>query len=291
MWGLDDTHVWAGGDNGTVVFYNGANWQVRQSDTVNYVSSLHGTSNDNIFALGGSGEVLHYDGNSWTATEPSGLGANQTMRCIYAVDATTAIVAVASRELAGANFNAFVTLLTYQNGALTGATPRVDLGTGIPDSGCQIVALGGGRYALNASEPSSGGGGVGRLYVWDGNTLEPKLINVGRPSLYAADSTHIFVPAFADVLSWPADSTFQTLTTGQNGTVYAVTGNSAARVFAAARRSGDPASARVHFYDGLGWVSEALPEAGDKTPYAIHALPSGEVFVVGEDGFIYRKGL
>ena len=78
VWGTSASSVWAVGNGGTALYYNGIQWQARptpqqvQGDTL---MSLSGTGDNNIFAVGianglnssASGtSVIRFDGTSWS---------------------------------------------------------------------------------------------------------------------------------------------------------------------------------------------------------------------------------
>jgi hypothetical protein len=73
VWGSSGTDVFAVGDSGVILHYNGSTWSSMASGTSNNLSGVWGSSNSNVFAVGDSGTILHYDGISWsimTMTDP-----------------------------------------------------------------------------------------------------------------------------------------------------------------------------------------------------------------------------
>jgi len=77
IWGSDKQHIWAVGDNGTVLFSTGnGTWTKQTSCTTSHgLYGVWGSSSTNVYAVGGAGTVCHYDGTRWsTATGlPAGL--------------------------------------------------------------------------------------------------------------------------------------------------------------------------------------------------------------------------
>lgn len=70
IWGADDSNIWALGDQGTIFRWDGASWSVEhRADQPLY--GLHGSDVRNVWAVGARGTVLKYDGRSW-APEQSG---------------------------------------------------------------------------------------------------------------------------------------------------------------------------------------------------------------------------
>jgi hypothetical protein len=70
VWGLSPENVWAVGDQGTIVHWDGTEWQKVQSPVNLLLYDIWGTSSDNIYAIRISlsqlSQLIHYDGNSWT---------------------------------------------------------------------------------------------------------------------------------------------------------------------------------------------------------------------------------
>jgi len=62
-------NVFAVGDRGTILHYDGSRWTVSESGTKNLLFSVWGSSPENIYAAGGRGTLLRYDGASWKAME------------------------------------------------------------------------------------------------------------------------------------------------------------------------------------------------------------------------------
>jgi hypothetical protein len=69
VWGSSGSDVFAVGDRGTILHYNGVSlsWSPMTSgfsDTL--INSVWGSSGSNVFAVDWSGTILHYNGVSWT---------------------------------------------------------------------------------------------------------------------------------------------------------------------------------------------------------------------------------
>ena len=60
MWANSDNEIFAVGDAGTIIQYNGAAWSTVPPITGNNLRAIWGSSPTNIYAVGESGVVLHY---------------------------------------------------------------------------------------------------------------------------------------------------------------------------------------------------------------------------------------
>lgn len=69
IWGLHYRHVFAVGDNGTILFFDGNHWQFMESHTQKTLLAVWGTSSDNVYATGDEGVMRHYNGEIWETVE------------------------------------------------------------------------------------------------------------------------------------------------------------------------------------------------------------------------------
>jgi hypothetical protein len=78
IWGSSANNVFAVGNVGTILQYNGNNWTSMDSGTTKSIWGVWGTSATNVYAVGGSqssstdGFILHYDGIAWSKIFDSG---------------------------------------------------------------------------------------------------------------------------------------------------------------------------------------------------------------------------
>ncbi len=81
IWGASTTNVYAVGDSGTIMHYDGTEWSPESSGVSERLFSIWGSSAESIYAVGDAGRILHYT--------PSGTD-NNTPLCpfIEAVDDT-----------------------------------------------------------------------------------------------------------------------------------------------------------------------------------------------------------
>lgn len=69
IWGVNYRHVIAVGDNGTILFFDGNQWQFMESHTQNRLLAVWGTSSDNIYTTGEKGVMRHFNGELWETVE------------------------------------------------------------------------------------------------------------------------------------------------------------------------------------------------------------------------------
>ena len=80
IWGSSGSDVFAVGNSGTILHYDGSVWASMTSGTAKELNGIWGSSGSDVFAVGGSGTILHYDGSVWS---PMTSGTTQTLRGIW----------------------------------------------------------------------------------------------------------------------------------------------------------------------------------------------------------------
>jgi photosystem II stability/assembly factor-like uncharacterized protein len=65
VWGTADDHIFAVGDNATILHYDGKQWTPMESGNDNYLTKVQGLGPDQVYACGENGTVLRYDGKQW----------------------------------------------------------------------------------------------------------------------------------------------------------------------------------------------------------------------------------
>src|SRR5262249_28258975 len=72
VWGTSPTDVWAVGNGGTILHYNGSSWGAVPSNSTSNLAAIWGSSPTDVWAVGYNtvamqGTVLHYDGVGWNS--------------------------------------------------------------------------------------------------------------------------------------------------------------------------------------------------------------------------------
>jgi enterochelin esterase-like enzyme len=66
VWASSESDVFAVGELGTIVHYDGSVWSPMESRTVKNFTGVWGSSSNDVFATGTGGAILHYDGAAWS---------------------------------------------------------------------------------------------------------------------------------------------------------------------------------------------------------------------------------
>ena len=143
VWGSSSCDVFAVGDNGTILHYDGVSWGSMASGTGANLRAVWGASSSDVFAAGEAGTILHYDGSDWTPME-SGTAAQ--LNGLWG-SSPADLFAVGSGG----------TILYYDGhrwmAMATGTTSNLNAIWGSP--GSYVYAVGNGGTILRCADPSS----------------------------------------------------------------------------------------------------------------------------------------
>jgi hypothetical protein len=85
VWGSGSSTIFAVGAGGTILRYNGYSWSSMISGTTSTLYGVWGTASNSVFAVGDGGTVLYYNGITWGPL-PSGTGL--ALRGVWGTSAT-----------------------------------------------------------------------------------------------------------------------------------------------------------------------------------------------------------
>jgi hypothetical protein len=97
IWGSSASDVFAVGDAGTILHYNGSAWSAMSSGTNENLFRIWGSSTFDVFIVGRNGTILHYNGSAWgtmTSGTTNDLGAiwGDSATDVFAVDYDSTIL-------------------------------------------------------------------------------------------------------------------------------------------------------------------------------------------------------
>ena len=67
VWCSSSTNMYAVGNYGVIIHYNGSTLTVLDSGTTNSLNGIWGNSASDIFVVGSNGTILHYNGSTWSS--------------------------------------------------------------------------------------------------------------------------------------------------------------------------------------------------------------------------------
>lgn len=280
VWASSATSAWAGGVDGTLAYYNGAQWQVRASGTTQEILQIHGTASNNIFAFAGTYQsaLLYFDGTSWSSVATIPLYYTMS---IYTLGTKDVLVFGQTTSTYGSNSLVRIHEVggTWQTTTLEQGTVfrRSNYGYRVWAESPTSVYLPGGNYWDGTDVTVLGQntyslGGPGRMWKSGSLVLGQDWQN-GTTVMYRYDAgANMWTP----------------MATGFAGTIEDFHGPSANRIFLVGYTSGSgTTTGHVLYFDGVGWTNSPLP-AGVPRLRSVWALATGEVLAVGDDGTIIK---
>lgn len=81
IWGFSSDNLWAVGDSGQILRWNGTAWALSPSGTTRNLNSIWGSSPTDLWAVGELGTILHFDGSAWSLTPAPG-GSTVTLQVV-----------------------------------------------------------------------------------------------------------------------------------------------------------------------------------------------------------------
>jgi hypothetical protein len=282
VWAASGSSAWAGGAQGTLVYWNGTQWQVKSSGTAENIIAIHGASATSVFALGAQGSLLYWDGASWTKISGT-TNVLATPLTLYADSATS--VWEFGTKVSGSVADGLAHY-TFSAGTWTGVA--------VTNSGATAAPFRRGTYGYRMwfESPTAIYLPGGNLFDGTSNALLGQSVYLGEGPGKIWKSGNLIL-----ALSWENGSTglyqlvgntWTPMSTGFAGTSNDFHGPSASRLFLVGKTYTSPNyTGHVLYYDGSGWTEQVLP-AGTDSLTSVWALSSGEVFAVGRGGTIVK---
>ncbi len=269
VWGSDAKAVWAVGESGTALYYNGTKWKSVDSGTSKRLDCVHGSAADDVYAITSAGRIFRWDGSEWQKYYT--LSSSEDAACLTVIGDKDVLAIVWD------SFGEKMRLYRIQDGVKTtlgsddvyiwspnGSKPKTMSMRGFSPTDAVILAY--------------------HAYRWDG-TL--KGINAPSSSfgLWAHSSDLFYAAAGSKGVGhrWK-DNGWKIVNPGIGGYVHMFSGTGADRVFGVGENKPKTAAA-IAAFDGIGWSPAALPDDA-KSLFATWAAPTGEVFAVGRAGTI-----
>jgi photosystem II stability/assembly factor-like uncharacterized protein/sugar lactone lactonase YvrE len=255
VWSTSPSDVYIVGRRGTILHFNGTDWQNIPPPSRRTLYSIWGSDADNIFAVGQRGTIVHYDGSAWT------LMPSSTHKSLYAVRGTSAsdVYAVGSGG----------TILHYDGSQwrrMTSPNRRHLYGVwGSAETGFFAVGHRGTILHYNGTAwQEMQAPTANHLYdVW-GVPATGNIYAVGRNGI---------------ILHYPGSTAgWEQQPSGTGDHLYSVWGASDTDIYAAGRHG------TVLRLEGGGWTP--LTDPGNETIYSIYGNPGSGMYGVGRRGTI-----
>jgi len=254
IWGSSASDVFAVGNSGAILRYNGSTWSAMTSGTTRYLRGIWGSSASDVFAVGTGGTILYYDGAAW------GIMTSGTANDLHAVwgasDSDVFAVGVGG------------TILHYDgytwSPMISGTTNwlRAVWGT----SGSDVFAM----------------GDSGIILHYDGTFWNPLTsgTTANLCGVWGTSGSDVFAVGASGAVLHYDGSSWTAMTSGTTNTLYAIWGSSGSDVYAVGYTGG------MRHYDGATW--SAMSSTTTSTLLSVWGTSSTDAFVVGHNGTILR---
>ncbi len=84
IWGSGPNDIFAVGDGGTAIHFDGQSWSHMEVPTKGYLTSVWGSSASDVFAVGSGGMIIHWDGSSWQRMKrPEGAASGADLNDVW----------------------------------------------------------------------------------------------------------------------------------------------------------------------------------------------------------------
>jgi Tol biopolymer transport system component len=261
VWGSGPEDVFAVGDHGTIVHYDGYEWRLMESGTTQQLNGVWGSSDADVFVVGGGGTILHYNGAAWSAVRS---GISLDLNGVWGSSASS-VFAVGVDGI-----------IQYFDGS---AWTRMSGGT---------------TSTLNAVWGSSADsvlavGENGVILRYDGNVWKgmDSVTDGTLTSIWGTGTNDVFATAFFDILHFDGSTWSIVDCSANSGWVcigsYSVWGTGPGNVYIVGNDGRGMYGAALH-YDGS--VLSGVDTGTTAELYGVWSSSSGEVFAVGDYGTI-----
>lgn len=291
VWGLSSSEVWAVGEGGLVLRFNGTLWTPQISTTNEALYAVGGTSGSDVYAVGSRGTILHYDGSSWRSVSPYG-GPKDNLLAVWGA-APNDVFAVGENgtilHFDGSDWKLQPTNIPNPLFTVWGRSPEEVYAVGAGgallryegSTWRQMRFDGGGQYALRAVWSSSAGG----LYVLGTETTTMAIPQQDYTSYSTNATSRVFRFAGGSWRTEPGEAKLISPLI----VACVVSGDD---VYAVAPSSGPTTqhNAVLAHFDGAGWrvTRTRLPSL---SLHALWASPEGVLFAVGAAGVVVQGTL
>jgi|GEM_PF-4287960 len=277
VWCASGTDVFAAGDYGTIIQYNGTIWSTMTSGIVQNIFGVWGASGSDVFAVADSGKIIQYNGVAWTQM-PSPVSTR--LRDVWGFSGSDVFAVGESGKILHYNGSSWSTMSSPTSLTLQGVWGS---------SGTNVFAVGG---------PSASSPGVyGIILKYDGTNwtttpTDPSIIRFH--DAWGSSATNIFAVGEAGAIEHTTDGgTSWTLmdnpVKGSTVTLRDIWGDSANNIFAVGDGIGTDFGSTILHYDGSTWSIMDNPVSN--TILKIHGVsgsPGDSVFAVGEAGTVLK---
>jgi len=255
LWGSAATDVFAVGDAGAILHYDGSSWSPMTSATTWALNGVWGSSSSDVFAVGDAGAILHYDGSSWS---PMKSPTSESLNGVWASSSSEAFVV--------GNIGA---ILRYDGSAWSATATKLttNMYSVFGNSASQVIAVGDFATIIH----------FGGAFWWAMTSGATGPLS----GVWGDSSADVFAVGYAGMILH-YENAWAPMTSGTSVYLCGVWGSSASDVFAVGYFG------TILHYDGSSWSPMTTGITGALS--AVWGSSSSDVFAVGDGGAILHYG-
>ncbi|MCK4389834.1 MAG: chitobiase/beta-hexosaminidase C-terminal domain-containing protein [Desulfobacterales bacterium] len=266
IWGSSGNKVFAVGDSGTILHYDGSHWSRMSSGTYAGLNAVWGSSRSDVFAVGGYGTILHYDGSEWSEMSNPLTGSETILLGVWGSSGSDVFA------VGGYVYGAFSGTILHYDGSewsemSTSTTDWLKAVWG--SSGSDVFAV----------------GELGTILHYDGSQWSEMSNTKGLNAVWGRSGNDVFAVgcgAPGTILHYDGSQWNEmTSDTGSGCSLLAVWGNSGSDVFLVGC---DGSGGMILHYDGSQWSE--MSSGTTQWLSAVWGSSGNDVFAVGGSGTI-----
>lgn len=261
LWGSSASNIWAVGDGGTVLRFNGTQWSAVTSNTALDLKDVWGSSANDVWAVG-TGVVIHWDGTAWSVV-PGRTGE------------ATSVWGTAANNVYVTHFAPSYGSVEHWNGTTW-----------------TIEQTAGAFFSTIHGSSASNIWATGPVFVaprtWNGTAWStwPTVVSYIRSVWVPSTNLAWGVGDEFDIKKFDGTSWQDVASpiSGGNAMAYAVWGRTTSDVWAVGSRG--TGNIGIIHYDGAGWQLSGPSTTLNQTAFDVWGTSATNVWVVGTNGTI-----
>lgn len=261
VWGSGPSNVWAVGDRGLILHWDGINWSVASSGTVNDLHAVWGSGSSDIFAVGKSGTCLRWNGAQWKSINPS---TTENLNSAWGASAGD-VWAAGTKG----------TLYHFTNGTWSPGTVGTQNLNGVFGFAKNDI------WAV---------GNSGTAFHYDGTTWSAKntglSTTINLNGVWGSASGNVLAVGDQDTVVHWSSSIWLPIPGPSGYNLRSIWGSSATNIWTVGSSAGSPEEGGLLFSDGGSW--EEWPPAPAVPLRSIWGSSETEAWAVGDTGLIMR---
>ena len=256
VWGSSATDVFAVGDTGAILHYDGSAWGTMTSGSTSQLFDIWGNSGTDVFAVGDVGTILHYDGSAWSTMTS---GTTEVLRAVWGNSGTDVFAVGDVGTILHYDGSAWSTMTSVSTSLLCGVRGN---------SATDVFAVGVG----------------GTILHYDGSAWSSMTSGTTNQllSVWGSSATDVFAVGMGGTILYYNGAAWSSMTGGTTNQLFSVWGSSATDVFAVGM------GGTILHYDASAWST--MSSGTTQALWRVWGSSATDAFAVGVAGTVLHYG-